>query len=92
MLPKTNCPSRNATDAQDRRRALLDDMATFHLAIQVSLFPNESPALYPLTISDLEIELMARTLRMQAERERVQAKLAAIKARRRTDILPFLTV
>lgn len=92
MLPKTSSPKRNVTEHHDRRREILDDMATFHLAIQISLFPAESPARLPLSISELETELMARSLRMRAECERILARLAAQKARLRTDILPFLTV
>lgn len=91
MPTKRSFPNRNVTVSSDYRRELLDGVSTLHTAIQLTLFPEHHPGLVNLPISDLETALIARTLLLQAEHARVLTKIDAYKARRRTELLPFLT-
>jgi hypothetical protein len=73
------------------RRERLDLLSTFHLAVQLALFPELSPALHLLSIAQLETELAARTMKLRAERELIEQQIASQRARLHNDILPFLT-
>lgn len=91
MTPKTSFHP--AVDRWDTLRANLDAESQFHVLLLMSLFPGDSPARLAklLTITDLDTELRARTIRFQAEREHMEAEIAKRRARLHEDLKPFLT-
>jgi len=71
----------------------LDAESQLHLLLLLSLFIDESPARLAktLTVTDLDTELRARTIRLQVERERIEAEIAQRRVRLHEEIAPFLT-
>jgi hypothetical protein len=89
-MPRKNSfqTSNTAILASDARRENLDAIATFHITL-ATLLLGQSP-LPTYSISDLETELISKTMQIGYQREALERKIEQRRARVHQDILPFL--